>query len=472
MANLQLPGNPRYQPKVLQDIFGYDNLYKAATEVELATMQTLIDIGIIPPEEAKLLTPEIKQQVIDFITTDKIDKEEREHTKHDIRALVNTIKKVLPEPLHRWVHVPLTSNDVINTAQALQFTRAHQALKPHIHELIQSFAIMTETYAETTQVGRTHGQHALPITIGFWLATILNRIVENARSLDYYAAHLHGKLSGAVGAYNAQHALHITTNTQNFEKLVAEKLGIAVAPISTQIAPPEPLAHYLFTASLLSATLAQFGRDARHLMRSEIAELREEFAKGQVGSSTMAHKRNPISFENLEGMWVKNKSEMYKVLDTLISEHQRDLTGSSVARDYPIILVNLAQQLNTLLRKNNGKTFIERISIDEEALTKNLTASAEFMMAEPLYLSLQIAGYNGDAHEIVNHGAMPIVQEQGGSLIDAVRTLAKKDKALTDALKNIPSETLDILENPETYTGLAKEKALAIVASAREYITL
>ncbi len=471
MKNLQLPGNPRYQPKALQEVFGYDNLYSAHIDVELAVLETLGEIGVVPEEEAKLLTEEVKQKVRESITASDVDKLEREVTKHDIRALVNLIKKQLPEELRRWVHVPLTSNDVINSAQALQFTRAHKILKQDTAKLVMALKKLVEEQASTVQVGRTHGQHALPITVGFWLSTILNRVLYNARSMDYFAAHLLGKISGAVGAYNAQYALGITqANEKSFEERVLEKLGVQVAPISTQLAPPEPLAQYLFNVGLLSATLAQFGRDCRHLMRSEIAELAEEFAKGQVGSSTMAHKRNPISFENLEGMWLKNKNELGKVLDTLISEHQRDLVGSSVVRDYPTILVNLTQQINTLLREKDGKTFLERIKFDAEQMSKNLNKSASAMMAEPLYLSLQIAGYKGDAHELVNHSAMPIMAEQCGSLIDAVRSIAKSDEQVAEALANIPQETMLILENPETYTGLAKEKALQVAKDADMYL--
>ncbi len=472
IKNLYLPGNPRYQPKVLQDIFGYDNLYNAHIDVELAVLETLCDIGTIPKEEAKLLTKEVKNKVRENITTSDVDKLEKEVTKHDMRALVNLIKKQLPKQLQRWVHIPLTSNDVINSAQALQFRKAHILLQKEIKHLASIFIKITQQHADTLQVGRTHGQHALPITAGFWLATVLNRVIQNARSMDYYAEHLYAKISGAVGAYNAQVALGIALEGGNrvFEELVLAKLGLTPAPISTQIAPPEPIAQYLFSATLLSATLAQFGRDARHLMRSEIAELSEEFAIGQVGSSTMAHKRNPISFENLEGIWLKNKNEFGKVIDTVISEHQRDLVGSSVMRDYPIVLVNLAQQIGTLLREKNGKTFLERIKFDEENMQRNFNQNASAMMAEPLYLALQVGGYTGDAHELVNHGAMPKMAKSGCSLIEAIREIAENDIEVQKALKNIPETTMQILENPETYTGLAKEKALQIVNDAENYL--
>jgi adenylosuccinate lyase len=466
-----LPGNPRYQPKILKDAFAYESIYKEALRVELAVLETLGDIGVIPKKDAKLLTPSVKKKVLS-ITTAQIDKLEREVTKHDVRAMVHLIQARTPKPLRPWVHIPLTSCDVLSTAQALQFKKAHVLLKPEVYRLIGTLADLAERHAKTLQVGRTHGQHALPVTVGFWLATVLARVLENARNMDSAAENLRGKISGAVGAYNAQHALFILKKSgkKTFEERALAKLGLNPAPISTQITPPEPVADYLFATVKMSATLAQFGRDCRHLMRSEIGEVAEEYGKGQVGSSTMAHKRNPISFENLEGMWLKTKNEFGKVLDVLISEHQRDLVNSSVMRDFPIISVNLAQQLSTLLRESNGKTFIERITFDTKALNRNFNASASKMMAEPLYIALQMAGYDGDAHDLINHKALAIAEKEDLSLVEAVRRIAGNNKKIAHALKNIPAHTLNIIKDPSKYTGLAEQKTKQVVKDARAYV--
>ena len=466
-----LPGNPRYQPKALRETFGYENLYKEAIRVELTVLETLGDIGVIPKKDMKLLTPTVKEKVF-AITTSQIDKLEREVTKHDVRALVHLIQDKLPKSLRPWVHVPLTSNDVLSTSQALLFKKAHNDLKPLLESLIKQFASITEEHANTLQVGRTHGQHALPITVGFWTASILNRVISNAKRMDDSAEKIAGKLSGAVGSYNAQVALSIEKKSgrKTFEGRVLEKLGLHVAPISTQISPPEPLADYLFATTLLSATLAQFGRDCRHLMRSEIGEVAEEFAKGQVGSSTMAHKRNPISFENLEGMYLRTKNEFGKLLDTLISEHQRDLVGSSVVRDYPIITVNVAQQLETLLRKDKaGKSFLERMTFDTASLNKNFELNASKMMAEPVYIAMQMAGYKKDAHELVNHRALQLVNDEV-TLVDAIELLAQSDKSVREAFNAIPEYTKKLLKSPKSYTGNAQKKALQIVALAHKYL--
>ncbi len=472
MTNLALPGNPRYQPKDLVVFFGYDNLARTLVEVELAALRTLGDAQIISQSDIGLLTPEVETKLL-AITTSEVDKVEREITKHDIRALVRLMQEAMPQVLRRWVHVPLTSYDVLDTARSVLFARAHDAvLRPKVRAVLQAFCDQARRYAEVVQIGRTHGQHALPITVGFWFATILNRAFYNWKQMDECAKGLVGKISGAVGAYNAQTGLVITNRSGVvFEDRVLERLGLKPAPISTQILPPEPLAYYLYACLMLSASLGQFGRDGRHLMRSEIAELTEPFATGQVGSSTMAHKRNPISFENLEGMWFKNKNEFGKVLDSMISEHQRDLVGSSLARDFPTLIVNLTYQLDTLLRQGkDGTPFLARIMIDTEACRRNLAKQGDIILAEPFYLALQMYGYEGDAHEVINHLAMPLVGRDISNLLAAVEKIADNDCELADAWRRIPTDVRALFNDPANYKGCATAKVRQICGTVEEYL--
>ena len=470
--NLLLPGNPRYQPKSLVEIFGYDNLYVPIAEVELAGLMTLADVEIIPQEDIKLLTPDLMERVMG-IRTSLVDDLERKVTKHDIRALVRIIQDMLPEQLRRWVHVPFTSYDPLETGRILQYARAHyRVINFKAKEIILILSRLVRMHADTLQIGRTHGQHALPITVGFWMATVLSRIVYNCKQIDEFSAGLVGKISGAVGASNAVDSLGIAEKCGHvsFENRVLTRLGLSPAQISTQILPPEPLAYFLFSNLMLSASFGQFGRDCRHLMRSEIAEIGEPFAEGQVGSSTMAQKRNPINFENMEGMWLRNKSEFGKVLDSLISEHQRDLVGSSLARDFPILLVNLVLQMETLLRKDaKNITFLERLTVNEENCKRNLQTSANFVLAEPIYIALQMAGYTGDAHDLVNRQAMPMSQKLNQPLIESVRSLAGGDGELAKAYTNIPADILALLERPEKYTGEASFRAIEIAKMAERY---
>lgn len=470
MVNLALPGNPRYQPKELQPVFGYDFLYRTVAEVEIAALQTLGEIGIIPEADMAILTPEVVGHILSTNTTE-IDAVERSITKHDIRAWVRLAQDKVSPGLRRWIHVPLTSYDVLDTARSLQFVRGHVIVRRLTDSVIGHFIEQVERYSTHVQIGRTHGQHALPITIGFWLATILHRLIANIQSSNSAAEKLVGKISGAVGAYNAQSGLGIAERcgSKTFEERVLEKLRLKPAHISTQILPPEPLADYLFSCLKLSATLGQFGRDGRHLMRSEIGELGEPFEKGQVGSSTMAHKRNPINFENLEGTWLKNQAEFQKVLSTMVSEHQRDLVGSSLARDFPIIVVNLVSQLNTLLRESNGKPFILRLSVDEAALARNFETPGDAILAEPIYIALQMAGFEGDAHELVNHEALPRARQEGITLLEAIRrVLMDRSDPIWDQLS---AARLEVLSDPSKYTGMAVEKAMSIASVARTYLS-
>jgi adenylosuccinate lyase len=260
--------------------------------VELATLEALHENEVIPKSEYQSLTEKVKEE-LKKIRTSEIDQIEREVTKHDVRALVQKIKSLLNENLKRWVHIPLTSYDVIDTGRSLQFMQGYKIIRESVVQLMEQMMIKIEEFADVPQIGRTHGQHALPITVGFWLATILNRLLFNLEKMDANAAGLVGKISGAVGAHNAQMGLNIERPGKSFEEQVLEKLGLKPAPISTQILPPEPLSYFLFSVSMTSASLAQLGRDGRNLMRTEISEISEVFEKGQVGSSTMSTKEIP-----------------------------------------------------------------------------------------------------------------------------------------------------------------------------------
>lgn len=454
--NLILPGNPRYQPKSMVPYFGYDNIVKTWIEVELALLDVLADISVIPADEYRLLTLEVRER-IKTITTTKVDKREREVTKHDVRALVQLIQEKLPLPLRRWVHFGATSFDIRDTASILAFMQVFlEVTTPALKGLINILADKVEKYADIRQIGRTHGQHALPITVGFWLATILSRLINCRERLNITCDDLRGKFSGAVGAYNAQ----IGLLSQNIEDRVLEKLGLLPAEISTQILPPEPLADFLHAYVLLSGCLAQLARDCRQLQRSEIEEVAERFEEGQVGSSTMPHKRNPIAFENIEGIFLIVKNEYGKVLDTLISEHQRDLVGSSVSREFPGIVVLVQYQLERMIK------VIEKMEIDIDSLKRNFSQSAHLILAEPLYLALQMAGFKGDAHKFVNETLAPKATPEK-PLIVILEEIAKDDPALAKVINRIPKEIRLLLHSPEDYIGLAVEKAQAIAKRAR-----
>lgn len=473
MSNDIMPGNPRYQPIELQGYWGYDYLMRWVIKIELAGLHALGESGKIPAADFALLTPEVEAQCL-AITTTEVDRRERE-TRHDIRALVQLMQERLPVPLRRWCHALFTSYDPLESGRILAYVEAHRnVVRPKLHHVINAFANLVEAHAETPQIGRTHGQHALPITVGFWLASILYRIVYNAKKMDEFADELVGKISGAVGAYNAQKAFGVDEMMGGtFEALVLEDVGLRPAPISTQVLMPEPLTYYLFAATALSTALGQFGLDFRQLMRTEIAEVAQPFKLGQAGSSTMAQKRNPMIAENLQGMALNTKVEFMRVLESLMSEHQRDLVGSSLMRNFPAVVVFLTQQLDTLLRedKDDERPFISRITIDVDACKRNLDMHGDKILAEPMYLALQWWGYEGDAHKLISDIAMPLVGAKAPTLWGALHHLAESDRVLYDALEAIPKEMHILFGNPAMYTGAAADQARKIVHHARSYLS-
>lgn len=476
--NWQMPGNPRYQPKGLKHIFGYDELYGYIGRVEFAALEELIEILIsagLAKEEAREQLNKDSYELLSNIVTSEVDRYEREVTKHDIRAFVQIAQAKLPKEIKQYLHVMLTSYDPIDTAAALRFKLAYeQVLCPALTKLVTHLIDLAKQYKSQVQIGRTHGQHALPITVGFWLATIINRIIYNWEKMDSASDELVGKISGAVGAMNAYVGLGLDEyrSAEDFEYNVLDRLDIKQAPITTQIVPPEPLAYFLFSVTMMTAAIAQFGNDCRQLMRTEIGEIQEEFVKGQVGSSTMAHKRNPILFENLVGTWKKTKVEFMKVFETLISEHQRDLTDSSVMRDFPTIVINLQLQLDNLLRENaNGVPFIKRIVVSKENLDKNFAMQKNFILAEPIYIALQLYGYTGDAHKLVNEVLMEKAKAANTSLYEALMFESRMgDPELATVIAKIPAEIIELFAHPEKYTGAAERKTEAVIEAAQECI--
>jgi len=474
---LELPGNPRYQPASLKPFFGHDNIARFYFEVEWALLKVSAKLDMLPPGVATLLTDEMYQMIRSKVATTLEDAIEKNITKHDIRALLTAIRyfliatrRQLVKVLARWLHVPATSYDIIDTARIVAYKRAFWEVSfPALLGLIKSLKERVAQFSDTVQIGRTHGQHAEPITVGFWLATILGRIIDIAEHLVDREAELVGKFSGPVGAYNCQVALGFEKKSQemlgkSFEELVLAELKLSPAPISTQILPPEPLARFLLEFTLLSGALGQISRDCRNLQRTELAEVVEPFEGSQDGSSAMPHKRNPISWEGIEGIYTIVKSEFHKVLDVVISDHQRDATGMCVMREFPGIIVLTQHQLETANR------IVPRISVDTEALKHNFAIQRHLVLSEAVYVALVMAGYQGDAHSLVNHTLMPRSQVSGRHLITELSLLADEKPRLKPVVANIPSELIDLLQEPEKFIGYAKEKAFKIARRADAFL--
>ncbi len=464
MSNLSMPPEPRYQPKELIHLFGYDNLAKSKVEVELALLATLADYEVFPSELIKLITPEVQDSLYGITESEIVELEKT--TGHDVQALIIAMCKRIPDEaaaLRNFIHFVATSFDIRDNALILLMLRSYATVvRPALMELISILATQAIMYMNTPMIGRTHLQHAIPITAGFWMATILQRIMHCTQRLDVLAHALRGKFSGAVGACNAQvlFGLAHRGTAPSFEDHVLRKLGLVAAPISTQILPPEPLAEFLHEYVMLSAALAQLGDDVRHLHQTEVSEVIEGFGAMQTGSSTMSHKRNPIKAEQLVGMYKLVKAQYQNVLSNMTSNLQRDLRGSCIIRQYPAVVVLTFQQVQTAIK------LVSKWGVDVNAMAQNLKLKRHIIMSEALQLALRKAGFSGEAHDYVNHKIVPLATPSK-PLLTVAHELAKDDTELARALDNITISELDAIEQPETYIGLAAEKTEEIVMLAR-----
>jgi len=421
---------------------------RAQAKAEAALARALAAEGIAPEAAAEAIAASAER-----IGAAEVYAEEA-RIGHDVRALVNLIRAKVPEDARRFVHLGATSMDVVDTANAWRYREAvDRVLLPRLGLLASRLIALAEGEADTAQAGRTHGQHAVPITFGFAVAEYVSRLGGRILFLRSAAHALPGKLSGAVGAYNAPSLL--TKDPRALERRYLAHLGLAPASHSTQIVEPEAwsdLAHACVTALGVMANLAD---DMRHLQRTEIAEIAEPFRAEQVGSSTMPQKRNPVSFENVKSIW---KAFMPRVITTYldqISEHQRDLTNSASQRFSGELLAATAYAATRLGASIDG------IRIERERMKANLGLSKGGIIAEALYVLLAKHGHH-DAHEAVRRLTLEADRSGKGML-----ELAALDPELRPVLASLTPDERRVLDQPEEYRGLAADVARDVATTWR-----
>jgi adenylosuccinate lyase len=413
-------------------------------QVEAALALTLADFNIC--------SHEVAEQIVEAgakVTAEAVRAEEKT-TKHDIKALVNVIKNNVDEQAKPYVHFGATSYDIVATALSLQLRDAtNNVVLPRLVELEKTLLTLTDKYAETVQIGRTHGQHAVPITFGFAIAEYVSRLGENIQALKELSSILKGKFSGAVGAYNALSIF--IEDPFKFESALLAKLDIQPADYSTQIIPAEGYVRLIDEMAISAGIMANLGHDMRHLQRTEIAEVREAFEAGQTGSSTMAHKRNPWNFENVISMSKQVTAQLVNANLNLPSEHQRDLTDSASARFYGLVLASVASMAKRL------NSVMQKLEVDEDNMAKNLKMSGGAIAAEPLYLLLEKYGHT-TGHEVSKSLAHQSL-ESNRSLYE----VASSDASIEAYFSKFSDNERLIIQEPEKYyTGLAAKKARLI----------
>ncbi len=387
----------------------------------------------------------------DKVSPDEVAAEE-EITRHNIRALVNVIQRYIPEELKPWVHLGATSVDILDTAMAMRIRDAMRGtVIPLMLDLLDSLIKITDSEAETPQVGRTHGQLAVPITFGFAMAEYVSRLGQSIVEIEFRSGDLRGKLAGAVGAYNATSI--ISTDPEKLEEEYLQALGLKRAEYANQIVEPEHLLRLLLEINTAFGIIANLADDLRHLQRSEIGEVTESFGSGQVGSSTMPQKRNPWNSEHVKSLWKAFAPRVMTFYMDQISEHQRDLSNSASGRFVTDYIAGFAAAAARM------KKVVDGLAVRKERMLENLSGLGDGVLAEPTYILLALSGH-GDAHEIVRKATLDA--DSSGRSLSAVLKEENPDewRSLSNRLESVLGIDADAFyEDPAAYSGLAARRA-------------
>ena len=377
----------RYTRPQMGRIWSEENKYSMWLAVEIAASETLADEGIVPAEAAKAIR---ERGAFEVARIQEIEAE----VKHDVIAFTTAVaEKVGPES--RWLHYGLTSNDVVDTAQALQVKAASAILR---EDLLKLAAVLKERALEfkhTPTIGRTHGIHAEPTTFGLKLLNWYAEVERNIERFDAAAEQMRiGKLSGAVGTFGHLSPEH--------EERICAKLGLKPAPIATQVIQRDRHAHYISTLAVITATLDKIATEIRHLQRTEVREAAEYFSEKQKGSSAMPHKKNPITSEQISGLARVVRSNAQAAFENVALWHERDISHSSVER---VIFPDSTILTDYLLTKTTD--LIARLLVYPARMKKNLESTGGLIFSGQLLLDLAESGMlREDAYRLVQRHAM------------------------------------------------------------------
>jgi adenylosuccinate lyase len=390
---------PRYTRPEMGRIFSDQNRFEQWLAVELAASEALAETGEVPALAASLLRAHAGFDV------ERIHAIERE-VKHDVIAFTTAVSERLAAAGHadasRWLHYGLTSNDVVDTAQALVLKGASALLLDGARALAQALERRAWEFKDTVQIGRTHGIHAEPITFGLKLALWFDEMRRNIQRLEAAAEDLRvGKISGAVGTFG-----HIGPEA---EEQICARLGLKPAAISSQVISRDRHAAWVAALGVLTATLEKIALEIRHLQRTEVREAEEPFSEGQKGSSAMPHKRNPVVSEQICGLARVVRANVQPALENVALWHERDISHSSVER---VILADSAILSDYLLAKT--KWLIDGMRVYPERMRRNLDSTRGLIFSGQLLLDLAAAGMlREEAYQVVQDHAMRAWETEG-----------------------------------------------------------
>ncbi len=441
------PIDYRYGSKEMKGIFEEESRLQRLLDVEAALARAHATVGNIPKKGAESIS---KRASTKYVKLNRVKEIERE-VKHDIMAVVLALSDACGGA-GRYVHLGATSYDIVDTANALQFKSALGIVEKDLHELEGVLLDRAEGEIETVAIGRTHGQHAVPITYGLKFALWAREIRRHLERIEEAKKRvLVGKISGAVGTMAG-----LGRKGMEIQRLVMKDLGLAAADLSSQVVQRDAYAELLSLLALIAASMDKMGKELRNLMRTEIGEVSEPFGEKQVGSTAMPHKRNPINSEKVCGLARVIKSNVFVALENVSLEHERDLTNSSAERVViPESFVLLDEILKTM------KTVMRGLVIDRARIERNLHLTKGLNMAEAVMLALAEKGVpRQEAHGLMREVSMNVIMK-GGDL----RRALLADKRVKKYLR---ADEIDAAVDPHRYIGLAVEQVRAALKVARK----
>ena len=407
----------RYTRPEMGRIWTEEHKYRCWLQVESAATAVLAEDGIVPASAAEAIGTKA-----DFSAA-RIAEIEAE-VKHDVIAFTTAVAESLNAQRlgaeSRWLHYGLTSNDVVDTAQALQVKEASAIIRTDLEGLLAVLKRRAVEFKHTPTIGRTHGIHAEPTTFGLKLLNWYAEMERNVARFDAAAEDMRvGKLSGAVGTFGHLKPEH--------EERICERLGLKPAPVATQVIQRDRHAAYIGTLAILGSTLDKIAVEVRHLQRTEVREAQEYFSEKQKGSSAMPHKKNPITSEQISGLARVLRGNAQAAFEDIALWHERDISHSSVER---VIFPDSTILVDYLLAKTDD--LIDRLLIYPERMKKNLESTGGLIFSGQLLLDLAEAGMmREDAYRLVQGHATRAWKDDL-----TFRDEVAKDSAITTLLSN------------------------------------
>jgi adenylosuccinate lyase len=389
----------RYTRTEMAAIWSEKHKYECWLKVELAAAEVLADLGDVPVEAAHALRTHAG---FDLSRIHEIERD----VKHDVIAFTTAVSERIQAQgaaeASRWLHFGLTSNDVVDTAQALQIKDASALIATGLESLAASLKKLAWEHKDTVQIGRTHGMHAEPITFGLKVALWWDEIKRHRRRFASAAEEIRvGKISGAVGTF-----AHIGPEA---EERICARLGLKAAPISSQVLSRDLHAHYIATLAGVASSLDKIAVEIRHLQRTEVREAAEPFATGQKGSSAMPHKQNPVACEQISGLARIVRSNTQAAFENVPLWHERDISHSSAER---VILPDSTILVDYLLARANW--LISGLVVDVGRMLRNLESTKGLIFSGQLLLDLAAAGMlREEAYAMVQKHAMEAWKNEG-----------------------------------------------------------